>query len=83
MIQAFFSDRADPAFTEGISPGSPVRSVNDMKSFRQENRVKHGGELLVIVEDQKAEGWVIAIDFPEQVSGLLRSPKLVWIGGDT
>ena len=54
-----------------------------MKSFRQENRVKHGGELLVIVVDQKAEGWVIAIDFPEQVSGLLRSPKLVWIGGDT
>ena len=54
-----------------------------MKSFRQENRVKHGGELLVIVVDQKAEGWVSAIDFPEQVSGLLRSPKLVWIGGDT
>jgi hypothetical protein len=40
MIQAFFSDRADPTLSKCIR--SPVRSVNDIKTFREENRVKPG-----------------------------------------
>ena len=42
MIDAFFSDRVDPALSKGIGVRSPIRCMYDMKSFRKENGVKHG-----------------------------------------
>jgi hypothetical protein len=83
MIQAFFPDRADPAFGEGVCIGSPDRSVDDLQAFRLENSIKCLAETAVIVMDQEPQGLFSIGKFPNQMPGLLSNPKLIRVSRDT
>lgn len=82
MIQALFPGSPDPAFSISIGIRCSKRGVNDMEAFRLEDSVKGLGELAVIVVDQEVKGASVIIEFPDQLSGLLRDPNLVGVCGD-
>ena len=83
MIQAFFPDRADPAFGEGVCIGSPDRNGDDLQVFRLENSSKCSAETAVIVIDQEPQGLFSIGKFPNQMPGLLSNPKLIRVSRDT
>jgi hypothetical protein len=71
MIQTFFLDSANPAFSKRVCIGSPKRGIDDMKAFRLENSIKDLAERVVIVVDQETQERFPFIEFPHQLSGLL------------
>ncbi len=54
VIQAFCAVRAHPAFSKRVRVERSDRSVDDLKSFRFENRIKGWAERAILIMDQEA-----------------------------
>jgi hypothetical protein len=79
-VQALRSDRSDPSLGEGVGRRSPVRSLDDVDSFRAEDHVERPGELRVPIADEEARRLELTLD--DQVPGLLGDPCGVGMGCD-
>jgi hypothetical protein len=71
-VQALRSDRSDPSLGEGVGPRSPVRSPDDVDSYRAEDLVERPGELRVPIADEEDRRLDLTLD--DQVPGLLSDP---------
>ena len=82
MVQTFFPDWANPAFSKGIGIRCRVGGVNNMEPLGLKNNIKGLGEFSIIVMDQETKRKILLAKFPNQLSGLLSDPNLVGVGSD-
>jgi hypothetical protein len=81
LVQAFFPDRADPPFRVCVRIRGMTRNGDHMDTYRPEHRVVGMAELLVVVADQKVDGWFAPADLPHHLACLLGDPGVVRMGG--
>ena len=83
VIQTFFADSANPAFRKRVGIRGPDRSGDNVEAFGLKNRIKGWAKRAVIVMDQEPQ-WLFSVGkFPNQLTGLLRNPDLIGVGGNT
>ena len=56
VIQAFFSDGANPAFGEGIGIRRLKRGMDNVDTFRLKDSIKSLAEFGIVVVDQETSG---------------------------
>ena len=74
LVQSLLSNRANPAFGEGIRIGSPHRSPNYCHILRCQDRIEGRCELGVAIMNQEADWDITILDLPTQVTRLLCHP---------
>jgi len=52
-----------------------------MNTCRSEHRVEGMAELLVVVADQKVDGWLALVELPHHLACLLGDPGVIGMGG--
>jgi hypothetical protein len=73
VVEAFATQRADPALRDDVRPWRPHGGADDADVGGGEDRVEGGGELGVPVADQEPELLGAVPEVHPEVAGLLRS----------
>ena len=78
MVQAFFSDGANPALRDGIRFGSLEGSQYAFEALRNNDVIEGSGEFGVVVMDEEAPLHRLITELPQQLAGLLSDPSAIW-----
>ena len=82
VVQAVFSDGANPAFGKRVRPWGADRRLDGLDADRGEYSVERRGELGVPVADEEAETTTGIFESAGEVAGDLGHPEIVGVGGD-
>ena len=73
-VEEFSTGAAYPAFHDRVYSGRPDRSLDDLYTFTDEDRIEHAGELRVPVADQEFELSNKVTEVHQQIACLLANP---------
>ena len=82
VVQAVFSDGANPAFGKRVRPWGAARRLDGLDADRGEYSVERRGELGVPVADEEAETTTGIFESAGEVAGDLGHPEIAGVGGD-
>ena len=81
LVQAFFPHGSNPPFHAGVGVRGMMRDGDHVDACRPEHCVESVAELLVVVADQKVDGWFALGEIPHHLARLLRDSGVVGMGG--
>jgi hypothetical protein len=81
-VEEFSTEAAYPAFHDRVCSGRPDRSLDDLYTFADEDRIEHAGELRVPVADQEFELRNKVTEVHQQIACLLANPVCGGMCGD-
>ena len=82
-IETVTADRADPAFSEGVSVRRPKRRADDLDALAAEDIVEGEAELAVAVVDQEPDRPRPVRERPGKLPSLLGRPTPIRVGAAT